>query len=358
MQSAELFPFDGMELGALLSALWGRVPPDLHIEKLRAEASLRRYYRVNSAQCSPSPLLVMRLPESGPGAYVAGETFGFSNVQHYLRGLSLPVPEIYVDHAQKGLLAIEDLGDATLFARLQHTPRPLWRDHYRTAVRLLANLHARTANAPDSACVAFGRSFDRKLLGFELDHFREWGLDALGLAPNAAERALLDAQFGVILDALLALPQGFCHRDFQSRNLVWSKPDRLAMIDFQDALLGPFVYDLVALLCDSYVDLDAELQNDCIQHYADLRGMAYADVRRAFDLCCVQRKLKDAGRFVFIDRVRKNPDFLPAFGPSLIYVDRALAGLPQLAPLRALLAEKLAGYPEHVPTPASAIGLE
>jgi aminoglycoside/choline kinase family phosphotransferase len=60
----------------------------------------------------------------------------------------------------------------------------------------------------------------------------------------------------------------------------------------------------------------------------------------------VQRKLKDAGRFVFIDRVKGNPDFLPHVGQSLAYVRRALGRLPELSPLREIL-ERLGGLDEH-----------
>ena len=56
----------------------------------------------------------------------------------------------------------------------------------------------------------------------------------------------------------------------------------------------------------------------------------------------MQRKLKDAGRFVFIDRVKKNPGFLPSIPASLRYVRDAFARLPDLAALREILAR-------HVP---------
>jgi hypothetical protein len=64
--------------------------------------------------------------------------------------------------------------------------------------------------------------------------------------------------------------------------------------------------------------------------------------RATFDLLTVQRKLKDAGRFVFIDRVKGNPGFLPAIPASLRYVREALARRPDLATLREILAR-------HVP---------
>jgi len=52
-----------------------------------------------------------------------------------------------------------------------------------------------------------------------------------------------------------------------------------------------------------------------------------------FDLITVQRKLKDAGRFVYIDRVKKNPGFLQYIPSSLGYVKTALERLDEYRPL-------------------------
>ncbi len=46
-------------------------------------------------------------------------------------------------------------------------------------------------------------------------------------------------------------PQVFIHRDYHSRNLMIvgeSKDINIGVIDFQDAMRGPFTYDLVSLL--------------------------------------------------------------------------------------------------------------
>lgn len=101
-------------------------------------------------------------------------------------------------------------------------------------------------------------------------------------------------------------------------------------IDFQDALLGPGVYDLVALLNDSYQTFDRPFQEARLDEYAAERGLdsaAREQLGREFDVLTVQRKLKDAGRFIFIDRVKKNPSFLPYFEPSVARVRGALARL-------------------------------
>ena len=64
----------------------------------------------------------------------------------------------------------------------------------------------------------------------------------------------------------------------------------------------------------------------------------FGPFRALFDLLTVQRKLKDAGRFVFIDRVRKNPNFLVSIPASLQYVREAFERRPDLAELRGILA--------------------
>jgi aminoglycoside/choline kinase family phosphotransferase len=120
------------------------------------------------------------------------------------------------------------------------------------------------------------------------------------------------------------------------------------VIDFQDALLGPRQYDLVALLRDSYVELDPPFVEAMLRRYlAGLEAeggprLAYEAFRATFDLLTVQRKLKDAGRFVFIDRVKRNPGFLVSIPASLRYVREAFARRPDLAELQEVLAR-------HVP---------
>jgi len=57
---------------------------------------------------------------------------------------------------------------------------------------------------------------------------------------------------------------------------------------------------------------------------------------REFDLVTVQRKLKDAGRFVFIDRVKGNPKFLEFVEPTIAKVRASLARLADDEDMRAL----------------------
>jgi aminoglycoside/choline kinase family phosphotransferase len=315
--------------------------------RLAGHASLRSYWRVGRP---PASRVVMVMPpDARPEEVTKGSAPAvnpFVDVQRYLSALGVRVPRIDAFLEPEGLMVLEDLGDEMLETRLLAGDPPA--PHYERAIDQLARLRCR-AEASPGGCVAFGRSFDRDLYRWELEHFVEWGLVAWkGKTPTAPERAVLDHEFDRIARALEAEPKGFTHRDYQSRNLMVLPGGDQAVIDFQDALLGPRQYDLVALLRDSYVELSPALVDALLRRYLDRLAaeggprLDPASFRETFDLLTVQRKLKDAGRFVFIDRVKKNPGFLPSIPASLRYVREALLRRPDLGDLHEVLAR-------HVP---------
>ena len=325
--------------------------------KLKGEVSTRAYYRIELAPRAgqPASLVVMQLPDPfDPGSVAEVQARAFLDVRDYLQRIAIPVPQVYGSSFGRGQLLLEDLGDLTFEARLGRDGPASLPAAYAHAVDQLADLHARAEPPqPSAACVAFRRRYDAALLRSELDHFREWGLEA-GRALPVETRAQLDAHFDALTRAIVALPDGFVHRDYQSRNLLWTSPERLVVIDFQDAFVGPAPYDLVALLCDSYVTLDYPTQRGLLERYAARRGFDAArsdQLLQGFDLITLQRKLKDAGRFVFIDRVRNNPDFLQFYTPSLRHVARAFERLPEWRGLFELLQRRMPGFPECAPPP-------
>jgi hypothetical protein len=322
----------------------GGLPADARTQLLKGEASNRSYWRVSAGGES---YVVMVMPDTsgkseeassgGPAAELP-----FLNVHRYLARLGVRVPRVHHYDAAAGLMLCEDLGDLTFEAALETQDREAL---YGRAVDLLAGLRVRTERESDPGCLAFTRAFDRELYRWELDHFYVWGLVArFGQQPTAPEKAVLDRDFDRISDALGALPRGFTHRDYQSRNLMVTRGE-LVVIDFQDALQGPRQYDLVALLRDSYVELERPLVERLVARYCAAlaaNGAPVADPAgflREFDRLTIQRKLKDGGRFVFIDRVKKNPGFLPSIPASFRYVKAALARFPELADTAAILAK-------------------
>lgn len=324
----------------------GRPVPHAPIKKLKGDASNRSYYRVGVA---PESWVVMVMP---PDATKKSEeaTKGeppkelpFINVHRYLEKRGVRVPRILRYDEPAGMMVLEDLSDITFEAALEGGKH---RDAlYTRAVDLLARLRAAAEKHPDPECLAFTRAFDEDLYDWELHHFREYGLEAWsGKTPTAAERAELDRAFRDIARQLAAAPRGFTHRDYQSRNIM-VKEGELVVIDFQDALQGPRQYDLVALLRDSYVELDRAFVDRMLDRYiatfqeASGERIDAASFKSFFDLLTLQRKLKDAGRFEYIHRVKGNPGFLVSIPASLRYVRDAFARKPELRKLQELVAK-------------------
>ena len=276
----------------------------------------------------------------------------FCTMLKYLGGLRLPVPHLYHDGTGEGFVLLEDLGDATVLAELQREgggPDALI-TIYREAIDLLARFQQATAPPADDRpypdVVCYSRRFDYKLLRWELEHFKEWLLlDYAGGQLSTSEDRLLENTFDEIAARLVGNPYRLSHRDYQSTNLM-RRGEELVLLDFQDALLAPPVYDLVALLRDSYVvippfQLD-QLKSYYYEHRPDVMPFENREeFETMFALQTVQRKLKDAGRFVFIDRRKGNPGFLRFIDDSLVYVARAFDQLPEYANLRDLLSRSV-----------------
>jgi N-acetylmuramate 1-kinase len=188
-------------------------------------------------------------------------------------------------------------------------------------------------------CIAYAQRFNTALLVWEFDHFLEYGVEVReDRTMEPAEKATVRAVFESVARQIEEQPRVLTHRDFHSRNVMVHGADQVGLIDFQDALMGPWTYDLASLLRDAYVTLGEDVVDDLITYFLAKRaasGAAAADpaeFRMQFDLCSVQRNLKAAGRFVFIDVKKGNDKFLRHIPPVLGYVRRNLQKYEMLHP--------------------------
>ncbi len=336
-------------LAPLVQSLTGQ-PAPLTASEMPGGASTRRFFRVALGQGRTG--VAMYVPEAGKPDEIAkveegGRRWPFLEVRDLLESRGVRVPRILGDASAEGFLLVEDLGDDTLANYLERAPdrREVL---YQMAVADLARAQSALSALPRGSIV-MERAFDYDLLRWEIDHFREWAVEARGVRLSLSDRAVFDRAAHALAGTIAGWPRGFVHRDFQSRNLMVVSEqgaERLVWIDFQDALLGPRVYDLVALLNDSYQTFDdafvsARLDEFSAHHGLDAAGRAA--VAREFDLVTVQRKLKDAGRFVFILHKKGDDRYLKFVEPTIQKARRALSRLPEERALRdlALLLDRV-----------------
>jgi aminoglycoside/choline kinase family phosphotransferase len=310
---------------------------------LTGDASDRRYFRVIDADGSTSVLALY----SAPFDY---ETLSFVNVTRLLEQVPLPVPAIYDEAGDLGLLRLQDLGDVTLQAHLGAVPAGEHAALYRRAVAMIELLQRRGDELVSDGYVPYTIAFDVAKLTWELEFFVKYFVEAYrGVQLPAATREAIREEWGPIAQELAGEPRVLCHRDYHSRNLM-AHQDELYVIDFQDARMGPDTYDLVSLLRDAYVDFAEESVEDLIAFFCAIRGQYdrhrdrswlgtyQADFRRRFDLMALQRNLKALGTFGYQTTTRGNPVYIQYMPRTLRHVRNNLERYPRFGRLRELLA--------------------
>jgi aminoglycoside/choline kinase family phosphotransferase len=331
-------------------------PSDLAISALQGDASNRSYYRLHyTHRDRPATLILMELAE--PEAFKKSEEavsastirideIPYINILRHLAQSDVAVPKLYFYDPKAGLLFLEDLGDQTLEKGLKSRTAEEIRGYYRLAIDELLKIQGPATRDRNSNCVAFGRAFDVPLFMWEFDHFLEYGIEArTGASIKPGDRDIIRGAFLKISETLAREPRFLTHRDYHSRNLMVHR-DRIWLLDFQDALMGPCVYDLASLLRDSYTVLPEPMVDDLIHYYLERRPEWITEdpqkqdrtlFRKQFDLMSIQRNLKAAGRFVYIDIVKKKPYLLPYIPQTLGYVWRNLNRYQELKTLRDVL---------------------
>lgn len=320
---------------------------------LEGDASNRRYFRIELAEKPPHSVILMQLAdpegfkqseEAVSGADVAIAELPFANVLRHLARAGVAVPALHYYDTAAGLLYLEDFGDVTMAEACRRANESEQAGLYRAAVDMLVRIHTKATSPANPACIAFHRSFDTPLLNWEFEHFLEFGVVARNGKPMCADDMdAVQVEFQKLAELIASQPRVFTHRDYHSRNLM-VHGKRIGVLDFQDALLGPAVYDLASLLRDAYRELDESMIEELLAYYQDQvarhrpASVNRTGFRRLFDLTSIQRNLKAAGRFVYIDRVKGNPKFLEDIPRTLGYVRRNLRRYPELATLQRLLA--------------------
>ncbi|MEX0899545.1 MAG: phosphotransferase [Gammaproteobacteria bacterium] len=300
-------------------AAWlaARIDDRFVLETVNADASFRRYFRARSAR---GTFILMDAPPEHE------DCRPFVHTAALLRDAGVHSPEVLDADLEAGFLMLEDFGDETYLDAIAESSRIglLYTD----ALSALVRMQSIAAQVP---------AYDERLLRFELSLFGDWYLIRhLGVEPPEWLHDVNDR----LVEAALAQPQVFVHRDYHARNLMVVAGDNPGVLDFQDAVRGPVSYDLVSLLRDAYVEWPDAQVDAWIAEYRSLAARAGIECgpdattfRRWFDLMGLQRQLKVAGIFARLNHRDGKARYLADIPRTLGYARRAAAHYPEFAPL-------------------------
>lgn len=323
----------------------------ISITRITGDASNRTYFRlfVNGFKRNTIVMMKMNTPDRG---IVSEEIVNlqkkftevpFLNIQRFLYSIGVRVPEVYFYSESGSVIFIEDFGNNIMWEFLSAEPGMKER-LYELAIKQLIHMQFEGLKRRDNNCYAFWHRFDVKLYMWEFIHFVEYAIERRKGEMRPAHKNEAVRVFQRISEDLSREPDVFTHRDYHSKNLMVMN-DCLGILDFQDALLGPPHYDLASLLRDSYTELDEDFIYKCVKFYLDGVKDRYRikfneeKFIENFDLVSIQRNLKAAGRFHYIDIVKKNPNYLQFVPGTLKKVKKNMLKYAQLKPLYEILAD-------------------
>lgn len=312
----------------------------LRLEVRLADQSLRTF--VLMVLADPEPFKQSEEKESGA---VKIQEIPFLNIQRFLFSSGVGVPKVFYHDQKNGLVYLEDLGDQTFEEVVKSGSAGQFKAFYQRAIDDLMIIQRCKQNG--SSCVAFERSYNHPLLVWEFEHFLEYGVEKkVNQKVSLDDAVVIKETFNRISTMIASGPTVLVHRDYHSRNLM-VQGESLRVIDFQDALLGSPHYDLASLLRDAYVTLPEELIDELVEYYLlqkekeDHVSINRLQFRYLLDLVSLQRNMKAAGRFVFIDQVKKNPNFLKYVPKALNDISTNLKKYPELRAFRSALVRYL-----------------
>jgi N-acetylmuramate 1-kinase len=314
----------------------------VEITELTPDASTRLYFRVPwksgkaIAAVYPEPFD----PEIHP----------FLDVSRLFNAAGLPVPTILDVDGQSGIIVQEDLGDRQLYRVYETAPEEACEAYKEQAISLIALIQAATPKAFELKSISSHLAFDEAKLSWELGFFMDHYFGSLrGEKLSHGEAAELKVEMNDISAELSARPRVLCHRDYHAANLILDNKDRLRIIDYQDARMGPASYDLVSLLLDRQHEPPslAEIRAHRLyfldeRHRCGLDSLDPDEFAYEFRLMTVQRNLKAVGTFSYQTAAcGRGETYVQFIQPALQIVLQAAEWLDRFPALRRAIKARI-----------------
>ncbi len=277
--------------------------------QLAGDASFRKYYRVTTEEKS---YILMEAKNDN-------SLLNFIKIQKFLQQHQILVPEIIDSDIEAAQLLLTDLGDHTMFDVVNQSN---CNTMYKLAIDNLISMQLLTRNAMTDTELNLGR-MDSIYLRDRIRLFKYWYIEQyLEIPSNMILDDICEKLVGIFNHEQSKQATTFVHQDYHSKNIMVHH-NCLYNIDFQDAMLGPYTYDLISILQDLYVTWDEGSINKWVTYYKDTAIVAglftnqeLSHIQKNMDYVALSRHLKNLGTFARLALSYQKPNYLK-FMPQL-----------------------------------------
>ena len=267
-----------------------------YIDYIAGDASNRKYFKIfNKNLCK-----ILMYDDNGKESIN-----NFLHKTYLFDSYGLRVPKIFSAYSESGIIVMESFGDSKFSKIINHKNELLL---YKSALDSLIFIHKK--NKSDKLT-----NYTKEVFFDESKIFFEWYLRLNSFKKKKYKLFDFKNTLFNYLGSIENLPLVNVHRDFHVDNLFYLDSElshkKCGWIDYQDALVGPIVYDVMSLLEDARRDLKKGNKEKLIFYYIEKANILDKNsFLHAFKIVAIQRHLKVLGIFARLAIRDKKPDYI------------------------------------------------
>lgn len=184
--------------------------------------------------------------------------------------LQLNTPIIYKISENRKIYIQEFLGDKTLSEIIEQEGLSERRTKslVKETLEKLFDLQTKTDRKIDYSKTFEYESYDELPVLNDLFYFKSFIADVLEIPYH---KATLLFEFKKIISQIENLePKGLMIRDFQARNIMVDENDKVYFIDYQSAMKGPLIYDVISFLFQAKANFPNDFKEEMLDYYFSL----------------------------------------------------------------------------------------
>ena len=280
-----------------------------NVKEIKGDASKRKYYRVI---CNEKSYIVMDSEH---------EKRNFKNFVKYskiFKKNNVKTPTLFNIDSVNKIILIEDLGNNLIFNK---TNNKNFKNIYKKVI--LNILEIQKIKNKNINYYKYQKYLSESLL------FNQWVLkEFFNFNITKKDEKKICTSLNILIKSLNTKFYKLVHRDYHSKNIFF-KNNETVIIDYQDALYGSPLYDLVSILNDCYKDIDNITKNDLINLFYDKfkednkKNLSKDELLYNFDMLTIQRHMKASGIFCRLSKKYNRHNYLQYLFRTFNYIEKS-----------------------------------
>lgn len=224
--------------------------------------------------------------------------------------LNLNTPKIFAINPEKKIYIQEFLGEKTLSQIIEnegHLERV--KNLVKQILEKLFELQQKTENQIDFSKTFEYEKYDELPITHDLYYFKNFLIDVLEIPYH---KGALLREFKNLVAVIENLePKTLMIRDFQARNILVNDQNQVSFIDYQSAMQGPAMYDVVSFLYQAKANFPTEWRKEMTDFYLNLWDVEQRkSLEEALPYCQLIRFLQVLGAYGFRGIIQRKAHFM------------------------------------------------